>query len=82
MESKDLLEVIGQDAATEPGYCNQASLGGPYYWEWEEKTATARLVALGYHVVYWFDGEKDSFGPLSRVVRVEKDGVRMDLVYG
>ena len=79
----DLLEIIGEDAAGNPGYCASPHGIGPCYWDWEDATAIPRLKQLGYQVLgNFFDGDRDSFGPLSRVVRVEKDGVTMKLIYG
>ena len=72
----DLLEVIGNDAENEPDYCGQ------YYWLWENHTAAPKLEALGYEVSRWVDGERDSFGPLTRGCIGKKDGEVFRLWYG
>ena len=89
MESRFLLDVIGYECATsELGYCVQPSNNpqyptkSPYYWTWEDVTAKQALEKLGYKVIRWRIGDGDSFGPLSRIVIVEKDGVRSEMWYG
>jgi hypothetical protein len=37
---------------------------------------------LGYEVGGWFDGERDSFGPLSRAAHITKDDVTKIVSYG
>lgn len=68
----DLIQIIGEDALSAPGYCNTDLRNpGPYYWDWEQATAIPRLQKLGYTIVGKFqDGERDSFGPLTRYIRV------------
>jgi hypothetical protein len=79
---EDLLEVIGQDASEIPGYCNTDLRGpGPHYWDWEY-IARERLEKLGYYFVCWVDGERDSFGPLTRIAVVVKDRKMLRLIYG
>lgn len=73
-EYGDLLAILGE--VNMDGYC------GYHYTRWENEVATPRLRELGYEVVGWFMGERDSFGPLSRVVHVSKDGELSKLVYG
>src|ERR1700685_1695920 len=89
MNFNSLEEVIGWDLCTDAlGYCVQPSSNpifptkAPYYWNWELITAEPKLRELGYSIVRWYTGDGDSFGPLTRVVIVEKDGVREALVYG
>ena len=41
-----------------------------------------QLEKLGYKVIRWYDGERDSFGPLSRVALIEKDGIQYKYCYG
>ena len=38
------------------------------YWEWEENVATPSLYEMVYTNIQWSTGERDSYGPLSRVV--------------
>jgi hypothetical protein len=71
---KDLLDILG-DVPME-GYCSQE------YWKWEQEVAEPQLRDLGYEVVRWAMGEVDSFGPLSRVVTVTRDGELKQFVYG
>lgn len=80
---QDLLDVIGHNLATEEtGYC-VTSGKGPGYWDWEEEVAIPALRRLGYRVISQYNGEADSFGPLSRVIKVESPlGNIIELVYG
>jgi hypothetical protein len=48
----------------------------------EREQLTPALEALGYEVSDWFDGERDSFGPLSRAARITKDGITKIVSYG
>jgi hypothetical protein len=72
---KDLFDILANDISME-GYCSRE------YDGWEQNVATPALQALGYEVVSWTTGEKDSFGPLSRVVTVRKEGAMERFVYG
>ena len=72
--SGDLFAVIGEVPMTD--YCGQS------YWNWEDKIATPALEALGYKVIRWYSEDSDSFGPLVRAVKVEKDGAKQVLQYG
>jgi hypothetical protein len=89
MDSKSLLDVIGRDCATEVlGFCMQPSAITRYppdqkwYWNWEDETAKQALEKLGYKVIRWYSSDSDSFGPLVRVVVVEKDGIKSEMWYG
>lgn len=73
---RDLLDLIGGDAACEDNYC------GRCYWKWEQNTATPRLIKLGYRVLFFKTGDGDSFGPLTRVVYTEKSGKTESFIYG
>ena len=70
----DLLEVLG--TVSMEGYCSSS------YWEWEANIAKPALSVLGYTDIKFYNGEVDSFGPLSRIVRCIKDGVSVQLMYG
>lgn len=49
----------------------------------EEKVLKPALKRLGYTDIYFFSGESDSFGPLTRIVRMtKKNGQRITAVYG
>lgn len=80
----DVLPNITSNYAD--GYCAQPSAHTPnqrkFYWDWEKDVATPALQALGFKVIRWYDGERDSFGPLSRVVELEKDGIKSTMWYG
>jgi hypothetical protein len=53
------------------------------YIEQEREILQPRLEALGYSNIYWFEGETDSFGPLTRRCRaVDKRGDTVWFVYG
>ena len=71
----DLFEIIGHEVEMAGCFSSQ-------YWEWEQNVAEPELNDRGYSVVEWIHGERDSFGPLSRVAVVLKDGVESRLVYG
>jgi len=75
-ETLDLLDVIGAAAAGEPDFCSQS------YWKWEDETATPLLEKLGYANIRFSMGECDSFGPLTRIVTADKDGIPYRFIYG
>lgn len=52
------------------------------YAKSEREIITPALIALGYQVGQWHDGERDSFGPLSRCARVTKNNETKVVVYG
>lgn len=85
------------DCSEESGFCVSASdlkhtnayrrqKGKPaltqLYDDWEDKVATPFLKSKGYTVGRWYTSEGDSFGPLTRAVRVVKDGQRSTFWYG
>ena len=72
-EYQDLYKVI-PEAFEKFTFCN-------YYTD-ESKYLKPALEKLGYTNVHFVMGERDSFGPLSRVVIAKKDGVTVKLVYG
>lgn len=74
----DLLDLIGQDAGDDPRWCGR----WPQYQQWEQEVAKPRLEAMGYTVSDFYMGEYDSFGPLSRCVKVTKEGKTVEYVYG
>lgn len=73
----DLLSIIGNESADHADFC-----GGYTYARWEKTVATPLLQQQGYTVLKWVTGERDSFGPLTRIAICEKDGVQHRLVYG
>ena len=74
---KQLLDIIGHEAAQKPNYCGQR------YDKWEAEVAEPALHDLGFKQVRWHSGESDSFGPLSRVAScLDSDGNRVQLMYG
>lgn len=53
------------------------------YWKWEEEVATPELEQRGFKNISWLDGERDSFGPLTRICScVDADGKRKLFIYG
>lgn len=81
----NVIDPVPSDDAT--GYCMQPSASTPnqkkFYWNWEEEIAKPKLKELGYTLIGEFStGDGDSFGPLTRYIRVEKDGQKMELWYG
>lgn len=86
VQERYLLDVVTCDTSHEDGHCVSVSVNEKpnqkHYWDWEENVATPALEKLGFKVIRWFDGERDSFGPLSRVVEVEKNGERSTMWYG
>ena len=79
----DLFRVIDDKLADDPRYCSSGASGGGSYWDWEAEIAKPALEALGYTEVTFNDGERDSFGPLTRIVGVtHKSGRRHYLIYG
>jgi hypothetical protein len=86
-EARFLHDVFPEITSNhEDGYCVSSLTTKmritKYYWDWENNIATPALVARGYKVIRWYSSESDSFGPLSRNVDVEKDGVKEVLWYG
>lgn len=73
----DLFDVLPNDVSL-AGYCDRA------YDVWENTIAAPALRDLGYELLGWKDGERDSFGPLSRIVTVKFAGsdLTQQLVYG
>lgn len=84
-----LFSVIGEvDCREATGHCLVPSPSiahtteTKYYWHWEKEIATPALEALGYKVLSIETGDGDSFGPLTRVFKVLKDGKSIYLMYG
>lgn len=83
---------LNLDCSSSTGYCvsgnsmmqyeKATGKKGKAYWHWEDEIATPALVAAGYKVAWWVDGERDSFGPLSRTCDASKDGVYYEFWYG
>ena len=76
---EDILDRSGrpQDELFPPSYCSRE------YWRWEEEVAKPVLHALGYSDVVFVEGERDSFGPLSRgVLMTDPSGQKVMTYYG
>ena len=74
----DLLAILPDDISME-NYCGQQGA----WAKWENEIATPALQALGYTNIRWHMGERDSFGPLSRVVLCDdSNGIRHKFIYG
>lgn len=52
------------------------------YREGELNILAPQLERLGYTIVAWAMGESDSFGPLSRIAFLEKEGIPYNFCYG
>lgn len=52
------------------------------YWSQENLLVKPRLEELGFNNVHFLDGERDSFGPLTRIVRCWKEGKKHQFIYG
>lgn len=53
------------------------------FWKWENSIAIPMLSTMGYRILGpFYDGERDSCGPLSRIIKVEKDGIQYEAWYG
>lgn len=79
----DFLKDRGVDLAVESGdgYC--VTSGRPSYSDWEKTKATPALERAGAELLWcWVDSERDSFGPLSRSVRVKHRDRFYDVIYG
>lgn len=79
---RELLSIIGEGAAREKYYCDSN-----HYMLWEENIAIPLLIQLGYEAAdkrnpHFFNGDRDSFGPLMRIINVMKDGILYQLWYG
>jgi len=72
----DLLDVIGGEAADHDDYCGERGT----YRRWEQEVAIPRLETLGYTVQRIYTGDGDSFGPLTRMFVVTKNGVEQELM--
>jgi hypothetical protein len=85
-EERCLTNVIEVNTHYETGFCVSASVKSTpttkHYWDWENDIASPALVQLGYKIICWKDGDRDDFGPLSRIALVEKDGVQSEMWYG
>jgi len=83
MNAKNLLDVLkGIDTSESSGYCNcDYHSNHPTYYDWERNIAKPALEALGYRCVVFADGERDSFGPLSRLVYAKKENERFTFYY-
>ena len=80
----DLFSVIGDvDCSDETGFCCSGRDTKKFYGDWERKVCKPALEAQGYTAIVFLDGERDSFGPLTRLVHAtDKDGVRRHFIYG
>lgn len=52
------------------------------YYDHEQKFLKPALQNIGASFISFHDGERDSFGPLSRIVRYFKDGQDFEAFYG
>lgn len=73
---QNLLDVITVDTSDASHFCDRE------YWLWENNIAKPALEALGYTHISFSDGERDSFGPLTRIVWTQKDNASVKFIYG
>lgn len=73
-EYKDLNDVIPNEVWKNFSFSE--------YYRDEKRILKPALENAGYTNITFIMGERDSFGPLSRIVIAYKDGVRFDFVYG
>jgi hypothetical protein len=71
----DLFSILPSDICMDR-YCDRD------YWVWEDETCQPALEKLGYERITFRMGERDSFGPLTRIVRAYKGGACVEFVYG
>ena len=76
MKYYDLHKEIGNECASHPDYC------GASYTDWEKNVAQPLLEKSGWAVVRWADGERDSFGPLTRYVICRRGNEVRRFIYG
>jgi hypothetical protein len=75
MEYESLYEIIPQETWNKFSYSR--------YGEHEVKVLSPYLESIGFTRIQWETGEKDSFGPLSRICHcIDKEGNFRHLVYG
>lgn len=84
MNYLDLHEVFPNlDCGKDSSYCvTNAKVPNRDYTYWELNVAYPAAVKAGYDLIRFYDGEKDSFGPLTRVMEAVKDGKKFYFVYG
>lgn len=91
-------DIPDLDLSTESGYCmDLSSLQGvnarrkaegkppltKTYFDWEREVAQPKLEEMGYETNgYWYDGESDSFGPMTRCLLLKKDNKAVVFCYG
>lgn len=77
IQYRDIWEILPEGTFTED-YCGTRGA----FLKWEARINPI-LKSLGYGIVKdWTTGERDSFGPLSRVITLEKDGITQQFFYG
>jgi hypothetical protein len=76
-----LLDIIGHDKADHAWY---GKTEGMAYLDWEATVAIPAILNLGDYKIYgsFVTLERDSCGPLSRGIVVEKNGVKSMAWYG
>lgn len=72
----NLLDAINVDTSDSSHFCDRE------YYLWEDNIAKPALEALGYKDIVFADGERDSFGPLTRIVYAKKDDISIKFIYG
>jgi len=81
-EYEDLLYVLPADFPME-GYCRSSRGNEPGYRDWERSVHRYVVRTFRWGGVHFSDGERDSFGPLSRIMTcVDNEGNRRRFIYG
>jgi hypothetical protein len=66
-----------------PSGINWSEFSFAEYYKAEKEILEPQLAALGYKDMKWSTGERDSFGPLSRVCEcMDSEGNTVKLIYG
>ncbi len=73
-EYTDLHEILPDDVWGEFSYAD--------YYNGEQNILKPALEKLGYYDVRFYMGERDSFGPLSRVVKASHPDGAIRAIYG
>lgn len=79
------LRGIEVDCSAKTGFCmgfNNRN-ASKHYSDWEEEIAIPALLRAGCEILWcWVDGERDSFGPLSRSITVQHQNRFYNMIYG
>ena len=77
VDHADLFDFIDKELANHHHFCDTYA-----YRQWEQEVARPALEAAGFRLLHWSTGERDSFGPLSRVCHAVRGNQNFQLFYG